>query len=181
MKSREKMQSRSGFTLIEVVVVLAVVMLLYAVISPALFAARTRAKETQCASNMHQDWLAMQMYRQDDNGDWPNDPPHYIAVTYPATPSLLICPLEYRDLLAMSPEPQNLGHETLSSYAWPCCAGLMTDAVYARRGEQTAAIMCDVHSQISSGAPFFQVVRFDGSLSHVPANKLIEEGDSWNF
>ncbi len=175
------MKSQNGFTLVEVVVVLAVIMLLYAMISPAVFAARTRARETQCASNMHQTWLALQMYRQDDSGEMPDQPNTELVPAYIKTPSILVCPLEYRDLLAMSLDPQNLGHETLSSYAWPCCGGPTTDAVYARRGEQTPAIICNVHTHVSSGVPFFQVVRFDGSLSHVPANKLMDDGDSWNF
>ena len=174
------MKSKNGFTLIEVVVVLAVVMLLYALISPAVFAARTRAKETQCASNMHQTWLALQMYRQDFN-DMPDHPTGELVPSYIKTPSILVCPLEYRDLQAMNPDPQNLEHDALSSYVWPCCTGSTTDAVYARRGELTPAIICDVHTHLSSGAPFFQVIHFDGSMSHVPQSKLWQDGDSWGF
>ncbi len=174
------MKLKNGFTLVEVVVVLAVVMLLYALISPAVFAARTRAKETQCASNMHQTWLALQMYRQDYN-EMPDNPTSELVPSYIKTPSILVCPLEYRDLQAISPDPQNLGHETFSSYVWPCIPGPESDAVYARRGEQAAAIICDIHTHVSSGAPFFQVIHFDGSLVHVPQNKLWQDGSSDNF
>ena len=51
-----------AFTLIEILVVVAIIALLIAILLPSLAAARENAKATLCASNGHQMGLALQMY-----------------------------------------------------------------------------------------------------------------------
>lgn len=53
---------RYGFTLIEVLVVVAIIALLVAILIPSLALAREHAKAAACASNGHQMGLAQQMY-----------------------------------------------------------------------------------------------------------------------
>jgi prepilin-type N-terminal cleavage/methylation domain-containing protein/prepilin-type processing-associated H-X9-DG protein len=71
----ESNRTRIGFTLIELLVVIAIISLLMAIFMPALQAARFRAYETTCASNLRQVNLALIMYAQDDDeGCYPLEP-----------------------------------------------------------------------------------------------------------
>ena len=58
----------TGFTLIELLVVVAIIAVLVSLLLPALAAAREKAKQSVCMSNMKQLGLAMQMYTDDYQG-----------------------------------------------------------------------------------------------------------------
>lgn len=64
---------KKGFSLAEVLVVIVIIAVLASLVFPIARSAKSRAKETTCSSNLHQIYLAMQMYRE-DNGEYPPGP-----------------------------------------------------------------------------------------------------------
>ena len=62
---------RTGFTLIEILVVVAIIALLVAILFPSLAKARAQARSTQCLSNVRQLALAFTMYSTEDKGRLP--------------------------------------------------------------------------------------------------------------
>jgi prepilin-type N-terminal cleavage/methylation domain-containing protein len=62
MRKMARVRRQAGFTLIEVLVVVAIIALLVAILIPSLQAARAQAKRVDCASNLHQIGLGVTMY-----------------------------------------------------------------------------------------------------------------------
>ena len=63
--------SHEGFTLVELLVVLAIIALLAALLFPVFAAARAKAHQTSCLNNLKQIELAVMMYVSDHNGTYP--------------------------------------------------------------------------------------------------------------
>lgn len=63
---------RNGFTLIELLVVIAIIAILAAILFPVFAAAREKARQTTCASNLKQLGLAITQYIQDYD-EWAPD------------------------------------------------------------------------------------------------------------
>lgn len=66
-----KVRYRSGFTIVEVLVVLAVISILAAIILPMLMRGRDYSYRAMCASNLRQFSAAFWLYAQDWSGFWP--------------------------------------------------------------------------------------------------------------
>ena len=62
---------RRAFTLIEILVVIAIIGILSALLFPVLSTARENGRKTACLSNMHQLGLAFQQYTQDSREKYP--------------------------------------------------------------------------------------------------------------
>src|SRR5271166_4275484 len=62
---------QTGFTLVELLVVIAVIAILAALLLPALSQAKQQAYSTKCKSNLHQTGLALKMYVGDSRGQFP--------------------------------------------------------------------------------------------------------------
>lgn len=63
-----------GFTLIEILVVVAIIALLVSILLPSLSRAREQARRAQCGSNIRQQIMACFMYAQNNRGNMPMNP-----------------------------------------------------------------------------------------------------------
>lgn len=61
------MSPRKAFTLIEILVVIAIMAILAALLLPAMGKLRSTARKTECASNLRQIFTAMTLYAQENN------------------------------------------------------------------------------------------------------------------
>ena len=69
--SRTIRAANTGSTLVELLVVVAVIAVLAAMLYPVLHAAREKARQSVCASNLHQLQLAVDMYVEDNDDGFP--------------------------------------------------------------------------------------------------------------
>lgn len=95
------MRYRSGFTFLEMIVTLSIIMVLAGLLFPAFARSREAARRTQCQSNLRQIGTALHLYAQDNNGRLPPTevPREWIAALMPRVKNtqVFVCPSEPRD------------------------------------------------------------------------------------
>jgi type II secretory pathway pseudopilin PulG len=63
---QRQLQRQSAFTLLEILVVIAIIMMLAAILFPAFSGAQERARQSNCASNLQQLYQAVRLYYDDE-------------------------------------------------------------------------------------------------------------------
>lgn len=98
-----------GFTLVELLIVIAIVAVIAAILLPVFAAVRERGRRTVCQSNLKQIALAMQQYVQDNGGTYPASPADwgYAPYSYLKDREVFRCPdhaaNEITDQFSLSP------------------------------------------------------------------------------
>ena len=94
----------SGFTMLELGVVLAIIAILAAILMPVYAQAREKARSTSCRSNLMQLGLALHLYAQDHAGRFPPRDDQWAAIApYLKNTQILRCPSDAQPLT------QNIG------------------------------------------------------------------------
>jgi prepilin-type N-terminal cleavage/methylation domain-containing protein len=113
-----KIRAAKGFSLIELLVVVALIGLLAALLLPALSSAMNRARSAACVNHLHEMGLALQMYVQDNGSHYPGGlwfdklQPYY-AIDW--TNTAYHCPGYQGQCTRFEGE---LPHDALGSYAY---------------------------------------------------------------
>jgi len=63
-----------GFTLVEMLVVIGIIVVLMAILFPVFTIARNKARKTQCQHQLHEIALALKTYKESNNGRYPPAP-----------------------------------------------------------------------------------------------------------
>jgi len=167
----------TGLTLIELVIVCAIIAVLVGIVWVVMSPAREKARQARCMSNLRQVWMALESYRHDHDGVDPNGMPlEYWELGLPDSVSVLVetgyipvevarCPDDLALYLGHNPKfPEVRIHPTLYisfSPGWwderdPVIAkrkGIKFPDWVAKYGAQTAAILDWHHNRWYSKDP----------------------------
>lgn len=96
------MKQRQGFTLIEILIVIVIMLVMAGILYPVLFGARAKAQQVKCATQLRQIGMSIQMYSNDHDDLAP--PGGYDVTVVPdgtqnSTPAPTIVRIDWQDIL----------------------------------------------------------------------------------
>lgn len=186
---------RSAFTLVELMVVIAIIAILAVTMYAATGPARERARQSYCMGNLHQLGIALSMYRADyaggDTGNWPNyglPPSHYRLAPYVKSPAVFHCPdvpseqKAYIESHARSPYWTNYDYGIWYPGTVEEAALGRWSAAAQARGDDYPIFDCLDHNFLFSDRPhrtrFILALRLGGQVT---ASYAEDGGLTWNW
>lgn len=116
--------SDAAFTLVELLVVMAIIGILIALLLPTLGRTKESARATACLGNLHQTGIALQIYVSENNNKLPvmrdvsTDPAVAATNTFPAIQKVLGAQLGNTNVLRCPSDLPQFFERTGSSYSW---------------------------------------------------------------
>jgi prepilin-type N-terminal cleavage/methylation domain-containing protein len=166
-----------GFTVLEIVVVMAIVAVLAGLLMPALLQSRERGRQTRCINNLHQIYQALHLYATNWDGTFPA---HYLADAVTpsrASGSILICasddfdsnPLD--DMWADNPSKR-------TSYVWARSMNTDDTLAFMEANHPSAGLVACAHhgylqNRIYNRSAKVLRLAFDGSVKSVTITPII--------
>lgn len=92
------MHKNKGFTLIEIMVVIAIIITLAGLLMPALNKARRQAKRVECINNLRQIGIALNSYALDNDEKFPTSLQALVDNKYLSSEEMLYCPERKNDI-----------------------------------------------------------------------------------
>ncbi len=159
--------ARLGFTLIELLVVIAIIAILASMLLPALAQSKEKARRVSCVSNVKQISVAMKLYVDDNNGNYPPrfpDPqpgpaypckpcrtidwrPYAVPYLSPGmtnatnTSSVFVCPADNGIPMAIAADPFNALSPRPLRFAEFYGSSICLNTVMTRLGKEAAILM----------------------------------------
>ncbi len=196
--------AKRAFTLVEIIVVIAILALLIALLLPVFFHARKSARNTACLSNLRQLGLATQVYENDFDGHLPAEDPQTLVYDsgaaahthnplgkYGMTPPLFRCPEAGKWYVAAT--DYDIRFVLMPLFAHPP-AGIAGDNLRLEPEPTTVLAFCRWHlsdaqninygqnpdgSLFFRNTGFFNVLRADGSVAKVSSSEVQPKDWSW--
>lgn len=167
---------KHGFTLIEMLVVLAVLAALAAILFPVFASVRHRARMTACASNLHQISLALHQYEVDNDNRYP--PNNNCVGNQPQLVWELLTPyMRNKDVLHCPDERYGQEAQTHALANGYLYRSLFINMVTLQKpllpSPGTVVAFCPHHVGTNSGeaAPII-VVHEDGSVAQISSDQV---------
>jgi prepilin-type N-terminal cleavage/methylation domain-containing protein len=168
---REACLATRGFTLLELIAVIAIIAMLPAIVYPIYNRARESGRRALCMSNLKQLVAAVQMYAADNDGGIPIGPnaPEFLnglLSDYGASGQVLVCPSDPGNPPNVQPGPCHTGGDT--SYIYYANEQLIHRYGFRQplRLESTSPLLMCVCHRPTLGT--YSIARYDGSVRHEP-------------
>lgn len=188
---------RSGFTLLELLVVIGVIMVLFMIVLPMLQRARSRGEDISCVANLRGVHVALESYAIENGGKWPaargNGQSRFIPASYEVRNGSQAQQEWALDPYLQTPEaamcPTVVGHRMMENVEQLYWYG---SSVYPapERGQQEGNGMWDPYPSLAwcmwpnlgrinsrndgklhGNSASMHVLRWDGSVSLVPSSQ----------
>lgn len=124
--------NRRGFTIMELLTVIALIATLAAILFPVFARARESARRAKCAANLHQIGLGLSLYARDNSGQFPRRNNEFWPVyKYAHNGDVFLCPSDAYDTTVSPVKPAE--HTLYSSYVYRggLCSEDRADSVIA--------------------------------------------------
>ncbi|HEY3416881.1 MAG TPA: type II secretion system protein, partial [Armatimonadota bacterium] len=106
-------RSHRGFTLLELLVVVAIIAMLAGLLVPVLSQAKEKGRQTTCLNNQHQLYLAISIWTQDHDERYPSTGTVWQDIEYPY--QILRCPTQEAAFTKKNANPQD---PSVNDYAY---------------------------------------------------------------
>jgi len=173
--------TRSGFTLVELMIVIAIIAMLAAILFPAFSEAREASRRTSCSSNLKQIGIAFNMYCQDNDGLVPNRTTNSSTLVttmanYTKNSRLFVCPSQTLSCSSTGVYgPVDINGTNFESYGYNANIAAATGLSILQIDTARTELMSEIPGAVDRGYPFNGIgdPRFNPDPRHFSGLNLV--------